>query len=219
MRLRVQVLVEADGDSEMVRDVFELAPRPLAPDTVGIGLAEAKELLAAAGYEPGEYEVSFVYDASTPEGEAAAEQRERGYKESGFAVKKYPFTGGSLYDVWTNPDHALYKKINLLGTAWCQDWPSPATFLPPIVETGAAYNTGNFSVPEIDEEITRIKNLPIEEQADAWGALNEKVMTEYFPIIPTAFRNDLYAFGEKIGNPSGDGSIGAPNYKDLYVTQ
>ncbi len=47
MRLRVQVVVEADGEEEVVRDAFELAPRPLAPDTVGLGPAEAKELLAA----------------------------------------------------------------------------------------------------------------------------------------------------------------------------
>jgi hypothetical protein len=48
MRLRVQVVVETDeGQAEVVQDVFALAPRPLAPDTVGIGLAEAKELLAA----------------------------------------------------------------------------------------------------------------------------------------------------------------------------
>ena len=35
-----------------------------------------------------------------------------------------------------------------------------------------------------------IPSLPIEEQADAWGELDEKIGTEYFPIIPTAFRND-----------------------------
>ena len=45
--------------------------------------------------------------------------------------------------------------------------------------------------------------MPLEEQADAWGALDEKVGTEFFPIIPTAFRNDLYVFGSRIGNPSG----------------
>ena len=94
---------------------------------------KSKELLKAAGFEPGEYEVSFVYDASTPEGEAGAEQRKLGYEEAGFKVKKYPYTAGTLYDVWTDPDSALYKKINLLGTAWCQDWPSAATFLPVIV--------------------------------------------------------------------------------------
>jgi peptide/nickel transport system substrate-binding protein len=61
--------------------------------------------------------------------------------------------------------------------------------------------------------------MPLDKQADAWGALDEKTGTEFFPIIPTAFRNDLYSFGSKIGNPSGDGQIGAPNYKGLYVSQ
>ena len=104
--------------------------------TIGYNPEVAKALLEKAGYAPGEYEVSFVYDASTPEGRAAGEQRELGYKESGFAVKKYPYTAGSLYDVWTNPDSKLYKQTNVHGTAWCQDWPSPATFLPVIVGTG-----------------------------------------------------------------------------------
>ena len=79
-----------------------------------------------------------------------------GYEESGFKVEKYPYSGGSLYDVWTDPDNKLYKKINLLGTAWCQDWPSAATFLPPIVgDRCSAYNTGKFSMPEVDDEMER----------------------------------------------------------------
>ena len=41
--------------------------------------------------------------------------------------------------------------------------------------------------------------------------------TEFLPIIPTAYVNDLYVFGEAIGNPTGDGALGAPNFKDLYV--
>ncbi len=47
MRLRVQVVVEADDGPEVVGEVFELTPGPLGPDTVGLGLAEAKDLLAA----------------------------------------------------------------------------------------------------------------------------------------------------------------------------
>ncbi len=64
-----------------------------------------------------------------------------------------------------------------------------------------------------------IPEMPLEEQADAWGALDEKIGTEYFPIIPTAFRNDLFVFGSKIGNGTGDGAIGAPYYKGLYVSE
>ena len=48
-----------------------------------------------------------------------------------------------------------------------------------------------------------IPTLPLEEQADAWGALDEKIMTEYFPIIPTAFRNDLFVFGDEDRQPDG----------------
>ncbi len=180
---------------------------------------KAKELLSEAGYEDGEYEVSFVYDASTPEGEDAAEQRKAGYEESGFAVEMYPYTGGSLYDVWTNPDHKLYKKINLLGTAWCQDWPSAATFLPPIVGTGSAYNTGNFSEPAIDDEIERIKTeVALEDQPAAWGELEQTLMTDYQPVINTGYYQNIFGIGSGIGGFANDTSVGgAPDYRTIYV--
>ncbi|WP_183092336.1 ABC transporter substrate-binding protein [Nocardioides stalactiti] len=181
---------------------------------------KSKELLAEAGFEPGEYEVSFVYDASTPEGEAAAEQRQRGYEEGGFAVKKYPYTAGSLYDVWTDPENALYKKINLLGTAWCQDWPSASTFMPVIIGTGSAYNTGNFSVPEVDAEIERIKLLPVDEQADAWGALEQSAMTDYQPVINTGYYQNIFGFGTSIQGLANDTSVGgAPDYRTIFISE
>ncbi len=187
-------------------------------ETISYDPEKAKELLAEAGYEPGEYEVSFVYDSTTKEAEAAAEQRQLGYEEAGFKVTKYPYGGGSLYDVWTNPDHKLYKKINLLGTAWCQDWPSAATFLPPIVETGSAYNTGNFSVPEVDEEMDRIRTLPVEEQAAAWGELEQTVMTDYQPVINTGYYQVIYGFGTDVGGLANDTSVGgAPDYRTIYI--
>jgi peptide/nickel transport system substrate-binding protein len=190
------------------------------PDGEGISYdpERAKELLQEAGYGPGEYEVSYVYDSTTEEAEAAAEQRKLGYEEAGFKVQMYPYGGGSLYDVWTNPDHKLYKKVNLLGTAWCQDWPSAATFLPPIVETDAAYNTGNFSVPEVDEEMDRIRSLPVDEQAAAWGELEQTVMTDYQPVINTGYYQNIFGFGADVGGFANDISVGgAPDYKTIYI--
>jgi ABC-type transport system substrate-binding protein len=180
---------------------------------------KARELLESI--DAVDYEVSFVYDGTTPQGEAAAEQRELGYEESGFTVKKYPYTAGSLYDVWTDPNNALYKKINLLGTAWCQDWPSASTFLPVIVgadpEPGP-YNTGKFSVDEIDVEIERIKGLPVDEQAAAWGALEQTVMTDYQPVINTGYYQNIFGFGTSIGGGYNDTSVGgAPDYRTIYV--
>ena len=81
------------------------------------------------------------------------------------------------------------------------------------------FRRGIIDKISLDKEINDIATMPLEEQSDAWGELDERIMTDYFPIIPTAYRNDLFVFGEKIGNPTGDGALGAPNYKDLFVMQ
>ena len=179
---------------------------------------KAKALLKEAGYEPGEYEITMVYYEVDPLAVDVQEQTTRAFEEAGFKVRAIP-TQESPYNVWLDPDNKINKQLNLRGVNWCSDWPSGSTMLPPLLKGGAVYNTALFDEPEINEEMDSIATMPLEEQADAWGALDEKIMTEYFPIIPTAFRNDLFVFGEKIGNPTGDGSIGAPNYKDLYVMQ
>jgi len=187
-------------------------------ETIQYDPDQAKKLLSEAGYEPGEYEISFVYDATSQEGKDSAKQRQLGYEESGFSVKAYPYTAGSLYDVWTDPDNALYKKINLLGTAWCQDWPSPATFVPPILETGQPYNTGNFSEQSVDDEMDRIRSLPIDEQADAWGALENKVMDDYMPVVNAGFYQGTFALGTDIGGFNNDITVGgAPDYRTIFV--
>jgi len=194
-------------------------PGEIDGKTISFDPAQSKALLKKAGFAPGEYEVSFVYDATTPEGRAAADQRESGYKEGGFAVKKYPYTAGSLYDVWTDPDSALYKKINLLGTAWCQDWPSPSTFLPVIVGKGSAYNTGQFTEPKVEEQIEHIKtDVAAEDQAEAWGDLEQEVMQDYMPVINTGYYQTVFGFGTDIGGFANDTSVGgAPDYRTIYV--
>ena len=179
---------------------------------------KAKELLAEAGAEG--YEISMAYATGSPTTEAAQEQIEKGLTDSGFTVKSYPVPiETSLYVIWTDPDNKINKKLNLRGVNWCSDWPSGSTMLPALLRTGATYNTAFFSEEAIDARMDEINTLPLEDQPAAWGELDEQIATEYYPLIPTAFRNDLFAFGEQIGNPSGDGSLGAPNYKDLFITQ
>jgi len=179
---------------------------------------KSKELLKSAGYEPGEFKITMIYYEVDPLAVAGQKVLTKGFEEAGFTVKAVPVQD-SPYNIWLNPDDKLNKTLNLRGVNWCSDWPSGLTMLPPLIKTGAAYNTPQFSEQSVDDEIAAIPSKPLEDQADAWGALDEKVSTEFFPIIPTAFRNDLFAFGSKIGNPAGDGQMGAPNYKDLYVAQ
>jgi len=179
---------------------------------------KAKELLAEAGAEG--YEIHMAYATGSPTTEAAQKQIEKGLTDSGFKVTSYPVPiETSLYVIWTDPDNKINKKLNLRGVNWCSDWPSGSTFIPALLRTGATYNTAFFSEESVDSRMKEIATIDQDEQAEAWGDLDETISTEYYPIIPTAFRNDLFAFGSKIGNPTGDGALGAPNYKDLYVMQ
>lgn len=177
----------------------------------------AKELLAEAGVE-GNYPLTNVYFEPDPLAKDSQKALETGMAAAGFDLTGIPVEV-SPYDIWLNPDDETNKKLNLRGVNWCSDWPSGLTMIPPLLKTDAAYNTSRFSEPAIDEEMENITTLPLEEQPGAWGALDEKIGTEYFPLIPTAFRNEMMSYGEKVGNFHGDPSFGAPYYKGIYVMQ
>ena len=179
---------------------------------------KAKELLAKAGYGNKPYPITMVYYEVDPLAVAAQKQLAKGMDEAGFKVKGIPVQV-SPYDIWLDPSNKINKTLNLRGVNWCSDWPSGLTMIPPLTRTGAAYNTAQFSEPSMDQRMNDIPTMPLADQPDAWGQLDEDMETQYFPIIPTAFRNDLYVFGSKIGNGVGDGAIGAPYYKGLFVNQ
>ncbi|WP_121251012.1 ABC transporter substrate-binding protein [Nocardioides ferulae] len=193
--------------------------QPVEGEEIGRNPEKAKELLEAAGYGPGDYEIAWAYDASTPEGKAAMEQIKLGLEEAGFKTKPYPYSAGSLYDVWTDPDNPIYKKINVAGVAWCSDWPSGATFIPALFQSDQLYNTGGFSEASIDERIKAVTSMPLEDQPGEWNAIDQEIMTNYFPVVNTGYLNNLFAYGENIGNFTNDSAQGYPNLRDMYVVQ
>ncbi len=143
----------------------------------------SKELLAEAGYEPGEYELTYVFRDDDPLGVAANKQQVAGFEEAGFKVKSIPIQE-SPYNVWLDPDSKINKKLNLRGVNWCSDWPSGLTFIPPLLGEGSVYNTAGFAEPEITDRMDEIPTLPQEEQADAWGALDEQIGDRVLPDDP-----------------------------------
>lgn len=177
---------------------------------------KAKALLAEAGEEG--YKLTFVYDDSDAEAKAAAEQEKKGYENAGFTVEMIPYQEDA-YALWDDAESPINAKLNLRSVNWCSDWPSASTMIPPLVQSGQPYNTSYFSETEVDDRIKEIATLPLEEQAPAWGDLDELIGTKYFPMIPTAYRNDLFGAGSKIGGFTGDAAMSAIYYKDLFVIQ
>ena len=64
MKVTVQVVLHADDDTQtVVREVFTLNREALAPDTVGLQLQEAKDLLAAVQHTVVEHQVTAALSA------------------------------------------------------------------------------------------------------------------------------------------------------------
>ena len=178
----------------------------------------ARELLAEAGFGDEPYAITMIYYALDPQARAAQEQITHGFEAGGFSVKAIPVEE-SPYGIWLNPDDPLNKLLNVRAANVCPAWPAGSATLPVLLKAGAVFNTAQFDEPSVDATMDDIATLPIAEQPAAWGDLDEAIMTTYFPTIPVAYVNRLFVFGTEIGNPSGDGSLGMPNYKDLYVVQ
>ena len=161
----------------------------------------------------------MVYYEVDPLAVAGQKQLTKGFEEAGFKVKAIPVQV-SPYDIWLDPDNKINKTAQpawrqlVLGLARRLDHDPAAP-----QDRRRVQHRAVLREPAIDQKMDDIATMPLEDQADAWGALDEEIMTDYFPIIPTAFRNDLFVFGSKIGNPTGDGALGAPNYKDIFVMQ
>ena len=177
---------------------------------------KARKLLADAGYGDEPYPITMVYYERDPRAVAAQDQITTGLEAGGFSVRAIGVQT-SPFSIWLDPDNEVNQTLNLRGAGWCPAWPTGAAMLPPLLSKGAAYNTAHFDEPTIDDQMAELATLPVEGQADAWGALDETIMTDYFPIIPIGYVNRLFVFGDRVGNPTGDGSMGTPNYKDLYV--
>ncbi|RYB95643.1 hypothetical protein EUA93_15640 [Nocardioides oleivorans] len=180
--------------------------------------ARSRELLADAGHADEPYPITMAYNQTDPRASAMQEQVVKGLEAGGFEVRSIPVQQ-SIYSVWLDPDNEVNQALNLRGVLWCPPWPAGSALLPPLLAKDAPFNTAHFDEPSVDAEMDAIARLPIEQQAAAWGALDERILDDYFPIIPVGYLNQLFTFGDRVGNPGGDGASGAPNYKDLFVVQ
>ena len=181
--------------------------------------AKAKELLAAAGEEG--YEISFLFATDDPNAVKVKDAIVAGLEAGGFTAKPVPTTLAETSTVRSDPN----APINVRSGGWCADWPSGASWFPPLLETNPdPENTGQnyslFSEPAVDDRIAEILGLPIEEQAAAWNELDEMIATDYFPLFPTTGYTGLaMAHGSKINGMNSDIVVGMPTFRNMWVSQ
>lgn len=177
---------------------------------------KAKELLAKAGYQPGEFELKFLFATDDPNSVAGKGQIVKGLEAAGFKATPVASTVNEAPTLRADPN---YDKINVRSFRWCSDWPSGGSWFPPLFSSNGSNNYAEFSEPAVDKEIARIQQLPIDEQPDAWGALDQTIEEKYYPVVNTGYSGVAMLHGSKIGDMVNDEVFGMPNWKDIHVIQ
>jgi peptide/nickel transport system substrate-binding protein len=172
---------------------------------------KAKALLESAGYAPGEYELSWPY--VDPENAAVTRTITRALEAAGFSADPFPTTE----DHWTSVSEDPKAPVNIRTGGWCSDWPSGAEWLALLFHSQGPANHSGFAEPAVDEQISRILELPIGEQAAAWGELDKTIMTNYAPAFVTSYQPITRLHGAGLRGVSLDNVTTMPTWKDLHV--
>jgi len=168
------------------------------------------------------YEIKFPWRTDNDINTKSKDVLIKALEEAGFKATPVATTEANFSaEIYDNPDSPVNYRS---GTGWCQDWASGAAVIPPVFQSVDIKKIGNFgsnyeafSEPSVDQRIKEIQQLPLDQQPDAWGALDKEIMTKYLPIIPQYYSGTAQAHGSKIHGDNIDSNLGEPTYKDIWV--
>jgi peptide/nickel transport system substrate-binding protein len=183
--------------------------------------AKAKELLAKAGYKPGQYEIKFLYATDDDQSVAAKDEIVKGLQAGGFKATPIASTTATI-----RTDRTDYNSpINVRSSGWCSDWPSggswfPAQWAGSLVGLEGMPNIANFKVKAMDDEQNRILDtLTPEEATKAWGEFDKTMEEKYYPAVNVGYSGTAMIHGSKVGGMHNDTVLGMPTFDTMYVIQ
>jgi len=182
--------------------------------------AKARSLLKQANALG--YEIKFLFRTDDPVSVQGKDAIVKGLNEAGFKATPVPTTTANYVAARDNTS----EDINVRSAGWCSDWPSGATWFPPLLQSthpdtshsfGANYAA--FGNKGIDNQMDAIQKLPLEQQAAAWNALDKKIATKFFPLFTTYYTGIAQAHGSKIMGDFDDNTLGMPTWKNIWINQ
>jgi peptide/nickel transport system substrate-binding protein len=176
--------------------------------------SKARALLRRAGYAPGEYVLKWYYDSSTMASIASNQVIVRALRAAGFRAKPKPGSFGYALDGLNRDPNA---PVNLRIGGWCPDWPSGGSWFTETFGSQGGSNYAFFAEPAVDADFDRITRLPLDEQAAQWGALDKTIMTKYYPVVITGYRQAALLHGSHIGGMNVDTNVAMPTWQNLHV--
>ncbi|MBW9211660.1 hypothetical protein KV100_18590 [Mumia sp. zg.B21] len=182
-------------------------------------VAEARRLLTRADALGSR--VRWYYASDVPEKVAVKDVVVTSLRRAGFDPRPIATTADRLRTVQLDPD----GPHDVVDAARCSDWPTGSSWFPAQWETAPVGGPGRpnpsmLTEPGVQREIDRILGtLTAAAAARAWGALDERIGTRYYPAVVLGHRGVALARGSRVGGMSVNEMLGMPIFADLYVDQ
>ncbi|POX40492.1 ABC transporter [Streptomyces sp. Ru73] len=178
-------------------------------------VAKAKKLLKEAGKTG--MKITFAY-MNAPEPQKYSVSIVDNLKKAGFDVQPKDLPSDTYYDVIGKVDN----KFDIYASAWGADWPSASTVLPPTMDgrqvQDGSPNYSHYNNPAVSKEMDRIAKMSDQEKAsEEWFKLNEKILKEDLPAIPTFYYKQIQLHGSKVGGVVNNDIISGVDPTKLYV--
>jgi peptide/nickel transport system substrate-binding protein len=163
--------------------------------------------------------ISFYFQTDIPESVKSSEVVEAALEEAGFTVERLPTTSEQIREKLDDPD----APVNMRGSGWCSDWPSGASWFPPVFDGGlinpdSVPNMSFLDEPEVNKEIDRILTIEDpEEAAQAWSDLDKLIMEKYYPVVPRYTPGSAFIHGSRVGGMENDPYFGMPTFEEMFV--
>jgi peptide/nickel transport system substrate-binding protein len=182
--------------------------------------SQAKSLLKAAGKLG--YEIKFLFRTDDPVSVQGKDAIVKGLTEGGFKATPVPTTTANYVAARDNTS----EDINVRSAGWCSDWPSGATWFPPLLQSthpNTSHSFGSnyaaFSNKAVDDRMDAIQKMPLDQQAAAWDQMDKSIATKYFPLFTTYYTGIAQAHGSKINGDFDDNTLGMPTWKNIWISQ
>ena len=181
----------------------------------------SRALLRKAGYDPGEYEITWYFSSDDVTSVDVKDVVVSGLEAGGFKASPIVSSSASVRADEKEND----APVNVIAnTGWCSDWPTGGSWFPAqwdgdLVGERGRPNPSMIDEPALDSEQDRIQELGPEEAADAWGRFDEKLMTEYYPAVNIGYSGQVMVFGSEVGGMEHDNVRGMPTFNQMYVIE
>ncbi|MCP3969764.1 MAG: peptide ABC transporter substrate-binding protein [Rhodobacteraceae bacterium] len=169
---------------------FEVPDVAIASMTQAERDAKARELLAAAGYGPGNpLKFSMIYNTAENHKKIAVAMSQMWKQKLGVEVELGNLEWKIFLETRENQDFELARG------AWCGDYNEASTFLD-LITTPSGYNDGKYSNARVDELIlaarTSTDTQPLYTEV-------EQILAEEMPVIPIYHNAGVYMIDEDVG--------------------